>query len=194
MFLKSSIRLEGSDHELIQKYRNSQDTVYAGELFQRYSHLVFGLCMKYLKDTEKSKDAVMGIFEKLMSDMKKYTISNFSSWLYSVAKNYCMMEFRKTTPTNSMNENSMSNADKNMENENIQHLNIENDEELHLDLMQEGLIELNKEQKLCIELFYFQQKCYKEIVELTGYNLNAVKSHIQNGKRNLKNFILNKKV
>jgi RNA polymerase sigma-70 factor (ECF subfamily) len=35
-------------------------------------------------------------------------------------------------------------------------------------------------------LFYLEQKCYKDIADLTGYDLNKVKSAIQNGKRNLK--------
>jgi RNA polymerase sigma-70 factor (ECF subfamily) len=37
-----------------------------------------------------------------------------------------------------------------------------------------------------VELFYLQNKCYKEIAEDTGMDWNKVRSHIQNGRRNLK--------
>jgi RNA polymerase sigma-70 factor (ECF subfamily) len=45
---------------------------------------------------------------------------------------------------------------------------------------------LGDEQKQCVKLFYLQEKCYKEITESTGFDMNKVKSYIQNGKRNLK--------
>ena len=65
-----------------------------GELYQRYMELVFGVCLKYLKDEEKAKDAVMSIFEELISKLKKHDVENFKSWLYTLSKNFCLMQLR----------------------------------------------------------------------------------------------------
>jgi RNA polymerase sigma-70 factor (ECF subfamily) len=46
--------------------------------------------------------------------------------------------------------------------------------------------ELNPEQSTCIQLFFLQKKSYQEIADQTQFNLLQVKSHIQNGKRNLR--------
>jgi RNA polymerase sigma-70 factor (ECF subfamily) len=55
-----------------------------------------------------------------------------------------------------------------------------------LDQMSDALLKLNKEQQLCVTLFYLEKKSYQQIASQTGYSMMQVKSHIQNGKRNLK--------
>ena len=83
-----------SDHELVQKFRETRDNAIVGELFQRYTHLVFGVCMKYLKDEDEAKDGVMQIFEKILTDLHRHNVENFKGWIYMVAKNHCFMYFR----------------------------------------------------------------------------------------------------
>ncbi len=172
-----------TDNELIAKYKETSNNSYVGELFKRYSHLVFGVCMKYLKDTDNSKDAVMQIFEKLLTDLNKHKIDNFKSWLYSVSKNHCLMSIRNQQVQVSFqdtikNNNSVMEMDYN--------LHLINEKEIELNNLEKAIEELNSNQKICIELFYLKEKCYQEVSEITGYSMNEVKSHIQNGKRNLK--------
>jgi RNA polymerase sigma-70 factor (ECF subfamily) len=57
--------------------------------------------------------------------------------------------------------------------------------------LQKGIALLKTEQRRCIELLYLQNKSYQEVAEITGYTLKNVKSYIQNGKRNLKNYLEN---
>ena len=52
--------------------------------------------------------------------------------------------------------------------------------------MASALLELNPEQQLCVTLFYLEKKSYQEIADSSGFTMMQVKSHIQNGKRNLK--------
>ena len=78
-------------------YRNSGNAAYIGELFQRYTHLVFGVCMKYFKNVDESKDGVMDVFEKILTELKRHEVENFKPWLYFVAKNHCLMKLRKET-------------------------------------------------------------------------------------------------
>ncbi|MBT8195550.1 MAG: sigma-70 family RNA polymerase sigma factor [Bacteroidia bacterium] len=174
------------DIQLLDRFKNQNDKNALGILYKRYTHLVFGLCFKYFKNEEESKDAVMQIFEKLMMDLHRHEIEYFKSWLYSVTKNHCLMELRKRK----------SEGVKEKEYEIFVHTNMETEEELHLNnegklsLLEEGIKELNKEQHTCVDLFYLQQKSYKQVCEQTGYSLKQVKSYIQNGKRNLKQYII----
>lgn len=62
---------------------------------------------------------------------------------------------------------------------------LKNKEEQILKL-ESAILLLGEEQRRCIELFYLKELSYREIVETTGLTLNEVKSHLQNGKRNLK--------
>ncbi|MFN8321208.1 MAG: sigma-70 family RNA polymerase sigma factor [Chitinophagales bacterium] len=178
-----------TDEELVHRYRNSHETSYIGELYQRYTHLVFGVCVKYLKQQTAAEDATMQIFEKLISDLKKHHIVSFKPWLHTVVKNHCMMEFRKNS-TELKNSSQFKNDLKSVvETAETDHLKEAEEKEFILEHLKEGIDELKSEQRECIELFYLKDCSYNEISKITGYNTNEVKSYIQNGKRNLKNYI-----
>lgn len=183
MFLKINNSHPETDLELITKYRNSRDTVYVGELFQRYTHFVFGICMKYLQEEEQSKDAVMSIFEKIMEDLKFHNIQNFRPWLFSVTRNYCLQTIRKEKIEEAKQQDYEKYKASVMEFLEEKHL-LSNQKEK---LLEKAVQSLKEEQQTCIKLFYWDKKSYQAIVEETKLDLNKVKSHIQNGKRNLKN-------
>lgn len=171
-----------TDAELIRHYRLSAEKELIGILFKRYSHQVMGICLKYLKNREDSRDAVMQIFEKLFDDLQKHEIDHFKSWLLTVAKNHCLMQLRKSKHEIPVEDISIYRQEEAfMENGDDVHLNHVDNEKLR-----KFINHLNHEQKTCIELFYLAGKSYQEIAEMTGYELKKVKSYIQNGKRNLK--------
>ncbi|MBN1599172.1 MAG: sigma-70 family RNA polymerase sigma factor [Bacteroidales bacterium] len=175
---------ELSDQELLEKYRKTSDINFLSMLFNRHMHRVYGVCLKYLENREDSKDAVMQIFEILIKDTLKTKIENFKSWVGVVSKNYCLMQIR----TNISKRNRLKKYhDENfMEYEQEFHpIEESNNEEVNVAL--KDCIEALKElQKSCIELFYFEQMCYKDIAAKLDVDEKKVKSHIQNGKRNLK--------
>ncbi len=158
-----------------------------GPLFKKYMHLVYGVCLKYLKNSEDAKDAVMQIFEKLIATLKDQEIEKFDSWLYVTSRNHCLMQLRSTKRKVDFKEGVF------MENQYFLHHNNEENLEQDLELLKKGIQTLNKEQKSCITLFYLEKKSYQEISDSTGYNLQKVKSYLQNGKRNLKIFMENKR-
>lgn len=185
MFFKPSKSDIPTDAELVKTYRDKGDIVILGKLYHRYTALVFGVCMKYLRNEEESKDAVMQIFEKLVESLKKHEVANFKSWLHVMTKNHCLMQLRskKKMQYEELGEN---NSETNMELGYQLHPNGEDKLEDDLQAMEKAIEELPEEQKKCIKLFYLEQKCYQEIVELTDYELKKVKSYIQNGKRKIK--------
>jgi RNA polymerase sigma-70 factor (ECF subfamily) len=174
------------DQELILRYRKSLDTEIIAILFQRYTHLVFGVSLKYLEDSDAAKDAVMEVFESLMNDLIKHDIYNFKSWLHSVTRNHCLMQLRKKKPSRLDMEAIENRSDDGlMENSTVMHQEIELDN-ISEEQLQSALGTLKDEQRQCIDLVYLQGKSYHEVCEITGLPYKAVKSHVQNGKRNLK--------
>lgn len=180
------------DAELLKRYKATADNNIIGELYCRYTHLVFGVCMKYLKNKEETKDAVMQIFEKLMKDLLQYEVKEFRFWLHTVTRNHCLMILRKRQPALVNEKEIKFDTESVMETTIDFHLNIE-EKENQLSRMQEAIDKLGYEQKTCIELFYLQNKSYQQVAEQTGFSMNDVKSYIQNGKRNLK-IMMTKKI
>ncbi|EOR94419.1 RNA polymerase ECF-type sigma factor [Arcticibacter svalbardensis MN12-7] len=168
--------------DMLSAYRRTGDLEILGKLYNDYMTLVYGLCLKYLKDEELSKDAVMQIFEELIEKLKKFEVSNFKSWLYTLARNHCLMILRSNSK-----HVFVSLDNENMERPEVVHLSIDTSNESQLLSMEKCMETLPEEQRMTIDLFYLQQKCYKEVADSTGFDMNKVKSYIQNGKRNLKN-------
>ncbi len=179
-----------SDLQLISLYKKDGDKQIVGELYKRYTRFVFSVCMKYLKDEESSKDAVMHIFEKLFVDLRKHEVSNFKSWLHSVTKNQCLHILRDLKYQNQKMKDFSNSEEEVMENQLFLYQDSVNVLEDRVVELERELGNLSKEQRVCVELFYLKDKSYQEIADETGYSLNQVKSYIQNGKRNLTNIMV----
>ncbi|HMF70481.1 MAG TPA: sigma-70 family RNA polymerase sigma factor [Flavitalea sp.] len=178
-----------TDQELLDNFYRDHNNNWLGILFQRYTLLLLGIGMKYLKNEEEAKDSVQQIFLKAITELHKYKVEYFKSWLYMVAKNHCLMKLRDRqhmVTTEIKEQMAVAPAEDNS-------LSLHLEKNRQLELMNESLDELSKEQQLCVTLFYLEKKSYQQITEQTGFNLMQVKSYIQNGKRNLK-LILEKKL
>lgn len=174
------------DKEIIREYRQKQNPDILEPLFESYMHLVFGICMKYLKNTEDAEDATMEILEKLMDDLIKHEVDNFPAWLHSLSRNYCLMKLRsKKHIFIGENEDAGRKILNNLV-ESDPDLHLYNEREAELSQLEDALAQLNKEQGQCLSLFYLSGKSYQEVAKETGFSIKQVKSHIQNGKRKLK--------
>jgi RNA polymerase sigma factor (sigma-70 family) len=170
-----------TDEDLLKAFKENADQEMLAQLYVRYTDLAYGVCVKYLRDAEAAKDAVMNIYQELLVKLQTNEVKNFKSWLYVVAKNHCLMQLRKEkklvtvefTPTV-------------MQSENFEHLDSVLEKEHELKKLEFCIEHLPDEQKQSIQLFYLENKCYNEIAEQTGYDWNKVRSLIQNGRRNLK--------
>ena len=181
-FIKSTAgNQQQEDAQLIAEYKNTGELDGLGTLYNKYMHLVYGVCFNYFKDEEQSKDAVMQIFEELVTKLKIYEVQNFKSWLHVLTRNHCLMALRK-----SAKQNNVSLDETFVENREFVHLDMDNTKETQLTAMEKCMETLSEEQRKSVDLFYLQEKCYKEVSDITGYEVLKVKSYIQNGKRNLK--------
>ena len=171
-----------TDQQLLDNFYTDHNPEWLGILLPRYTMLLLGVCMKYLKNEEEAKDCVQQIFLKVITELKKYRVDYFKSWLYMVAKNHCLMRIRDRQgkiPVE-LTERYMSTPQEEPDMSGL----LRNDHVI--DLMSQSLNELSAEQKQCVNLFYLQKKSYQEISEQTGFTMMQVKSYIQNGKRNLR--------
>jgi RNA polymerase sigma-70 factor (ECF subfamily) len=168
-----------SDEELILLFKEKQDSAFIGILYERYSHLVMGVALKYLKNVEESQDITSKIFEELPSKLAKHSVDFFKSWLYRVTMNEAFQVLRKKGVEISTDQFPMLETETTNQEEILS-------KEKQLEALEKAIEELKPEQKKCIQLFYLQEKSYAEIAQELNLELMKVKSYIQNGKRNIK--------
>jgi RNA polymerase sigma factor (sigma-70 family) len=178
-FNKPIIPNSAADDNLLNNYRETGDLTFLATLYENLVPLVYGVCLKYLKDEEQAKDAVMGIFEELVAKVKQHDIKQFRGWLYVLSRNYCLMQMRPAKKIETVS------LDDFMEFIPVLHPD-DNNREAAMVALERCMDKLPAAQKQSVDLFYLKEQCYKDIAVTTGFSLNEVKSYIQNGKRNLK--------
>jgi RNA polymerase sigma factor (sigma-70 family) len=185
--VKARLNDHMTDSELLELYYADKDPEWIGRLLERYTLLLLGVCMKYVKDENEARDCVQQIFLKVLTEVSKYHIEYFKSWLYMVAKNHCLMRLRDNGKKGT----------KEIKEQMLVHTEPEKEEliknEQTYDLLEDAIAELSEEQRQCVILFYLKKNSYQQITIKTGLSLLQVKSYIQNGKRNLK-IILERKL
>ena len=169
------------DQELLERFYADHDNQWLGILLERYTLLLLGVCMKYLKNEELARDSVQQIFLKAITELQKYRVEYFKSWIYMVAKNHCLMQLRDKPGKHTVEVKESIPAETDETDKESLLMN-----EKTYEYMGEALKELNSDQQLCVTLFYMEKKSYQQIAEQTGYSMMQVKSHIQNGKRNMR--------
>jgi len=176
--------------EFVAAYRATGDLTILGELYEQHMELVYAVCFNYLRDEDEAKDAVMNLFEQLVTDLRRHEVQQFGHWLHSVARNYCLMQLRKNQahPKAAL----VNDTGAELDDEPALMLTGYDDESQEADLeenltfMEACLQTLPAEQQTCLTLFYLERKTYTEVADQTGYDLKQVKSYLQNGRRNLK--------
>ncbi len=179
-FLKNSKSKAATDQELVLLYKKEGDIRVLSELYQRYMDLLYAVCLKYLKNPEEAKDAVMSVFEELISKLAKHEVNQFSGWVYTVTKNHCLMKLRAGKRIRLVNDTDIMQLAENP------HLNGVFENEEQLSQLTKCIDGLSPEQKMTVQLFYLQQKSYREIASITETEWSKVRSQVQNARRNLK--------
>ena len=174
-----------TDEELLALFYADKNNYWLGILLERYTLLMLGVCLKYLKNVEDAKDAVQQVCTQIIADLKRHEVQHFKAWLLVVTRNHCLMQYRKKDAKNNLEFT---------DNLIVEDAQINKEErwlkEVTLDTIKESMNVLIDAQRICIDLFYLQEKSYKEIMASTGFDFKQVKTHIQNGKRNLKLIVL----
>ena len=180
-FFRPSTSEHLSDEHLLAAYVRDGDARSLGKLYERYMPMVFGVCLKILKDKGKAEDAVMSIYEELTLKAKAHEIASFRGWLYVLARNHCLMEWRK---------NQRRPTDHHAPEDMVRYDAVESAHEYEVpqqaDPLKACLEELNEQQRNCVQWFYYEDHSYKDIADMIREDVGKVRSYIQNGRRNLK--------
>ncbi len=178
-----------TDEDLLNRYYEQGDSQWLGHLLQRYTIMLLGVSMKYLKNEEAARDSVQQVFLKVIPELSKYRVTYFKSWIYQIAKNHCLMQLRDqkkwgvSLPAEEMTVEGDASID-------LQHWAAQ---EQTYESLEAAIRSLNEEQRVCVTLFYLKKMSYRQVAAETGYPIPMVKSHIQNGKRNLRIALVHKK-
>ncbi len=170
-----------ADDALLDAYVREGSVRHLGVLYERYMPMVYGVCLKVLKDPEQARDSVMNIYVELTRKAREHRVESFRGWLYVLSRNHCLMALRKNRrhPTDAVAPEDMHRYDA-----------IEDAFQVEIaepnKPLEKCLEELNAIQKQCVRLFYYENHSYKSIAEQLQQELGTVRSHIQNGRRNLK--------
>ncbi|MFN4122019.1 MAG: RNA polymerase sigma factor [Flavobacteriales bacterium] len=178
------------DEELLARFKKSGNQQYLAILFDKHLSLAFGICLKYLKNKDDASDACMELYEKLIKDLQRFDVENFKAWLARTAVNHCLMKLRSTKSTEEKSREHEIFLSENVESEQEAHL-TKKEEETRIESLHYAMQELKEDLRKCIELFYFHKHSYVEVANMLGMEDKEVKSHIQNGKRNLKQIMIN---
>jgi RNA polymerase sigma factor (sigma-70 family) len=173
-----------TDEALVTLWAKHSDHQALGQLYARYISLIYGICLKYLKDPQASEDAVMQVYEQVQKKLAESDVVNFKAWVCTVARNHCLMELRKAK------NNKVDHLDPTEAWQLDRHatdLGFSDERETLLTQMEKCIELLVDAQKQMVRMFYLEEFSYQQISEQTQTPLGMVRSHIQNGRRNLRN-------
>jgi len=178
MFLRRKTDPSASDEQLVLALRDGHQSA-LGHLWDRYAHLLLGVGMKYLKDTEQARDTVVELFAALPDLLKKHDVERFRPWVHTVMRNRCLLVLRNAkhavaVPEELLQETSADDTDAALLHERT------------LQQLEHAIEGLNDVQRACIRLFHLERQSYQETAQRTGLNVEQVRSHLQNGRRNLR--------
>lgn len=182
MFLRRKTIETLSDEDLVARVKSGQQSSLAA-LWDRYAHLLFGVGMKYLKDAEGAKDVVLEVFTSLPELLGKHEVKSFRPWIHAVTRNRCLMLLRKHDPETRV-DGALLTTPEDATDDAVLH-------EATLQRLEAAIGELKDAQQSCIRLFYLERNSYQQTAERTGFSVEHVRSHIQNGRRNLRLLLLN---
>lgn len=173
------------DTELVELYKKNPDTSLIEELYNRYSKRVYWWALKFLGNRLEAEEMVHDIFAAMMSGMldlyQAREGAKFSSWLYRCVGNQCMKIVRKR---NEVIFNQVEVVD--VPEALIIDLEVEVIAKEWNEQLTSALNRLNQMQRVCCMRFYWDGMRYDEIAEELGITHDQVRSHLQNGLRNLR--------
>ena len=172
-----------TDAELLATFRSSgaADDLYP--LYERHAELIYALALRYLGTPERAEDAGMEVWTVLLEKLPRHEVTNFRSWLQTTVRNHCLMQLRreKRSPLR-------QNGPDIMQSDHLLHLSGEEPDATPDTRALYGCLKtLKEEQRRCVRLFYLGEgETYQSVAEKLHLSVGRVRSHLQNGRRNLK--------
>ena len=148
-------------------------------LINRHERAVYGMGLSFLRNTEDASDFTQEVFLKVYQNISSFEgRSRFSTWLYKIAYNTAVNNVTRRKEYFSLAEDEIV-----IENDGPERNLLKN---LARDAVLEAIKELPERFRVCVDLFFFYERTYNEIEEITGYPVNTIKSHVFRAKKILR--------
>jgi RNA polymerase sigma-70 factor, ECF subfamily len=169
---------ELSDEELIREFlREGQQGAFR-RLFERHRRRVYAGCRVFLQDATAAEDATQETFLRAFQNLGRFVAGNFPAWLMRIAKNVCIDQWRRQKHDVDVGEEEFAKVPEGESLEDAMAFRLVTRK------IEQEMTQLPDEQRRCLEL-KIAGYSYEETAAATGFSVQAVKSHLQNGRRML---------
>ncbi|MBK9147331.1 MAG: sigma-70 family RNA polymerase sigma factor [Flavobacteriales bacterium] len=182
MLLRRRAATQGTDEELVLAFTGGHQPALAA-LWDRYAHLLYGVGMKYLKDPDRAKDQVVELFASLPQLLAKHQVERFRPWVHTVMRNRCLISLRGEGRHARLDDAHLEDLISDTAEDALLR-------EAPLLQLEAAIAQLNDAQRDCINHFHLERLSYHETSARTGFTIEQVRSHLQNGRRNLRLMLL----
>jgi RNA polymerase sigma factor (sigma-70 family) len=163
------------DEMLMERFKATRENGCFAEIFARHRKEIFHRCLAVVHQPSVAEDLTQETFKTAFVKIGLFCNGNAHAWLCSIARHLAVNHARSAIVSHELSGidscPEVGSVDK-------ANFNLPALEEVRAILKQ-----LPAPQRICLKLFYIQGYSYKEVSQITGYSEGAVKSHIQNGRR-----------
>ena len=188
------------DEKLASLYVNNKDDYAFNELVSRYGDKIFRLAMRITKSPQIAEEVLQNVFVKLVEKLGMFRgESKLSTWIYTISTNEC---FRYIRTRNNRNLKDISVDEYNDKNKGMSSdvLQIKDDDYNPEDkainmervkMLDKAVNELAEDYRTVFQLRDIEGLTNKEVAEVLGLSLSAVKSRILRARTQIKNKLSN---
>jgi len=178
--MKSKIKV--SDKELMLKFQNGDDLAY-NELVNRYKNKLLNFIFRYFGSKDDAEDITQETFIKLYYKKDYYKpISEFSTWIYTIAANLAKTELRKRKRRKTTQLSEMGIEDKDFDIRYEDDTDLEINAEYNENEINKAIQSLEVTFRTAFILRDIQELSYDEISKITEVPLGTIKSRINRAR------------
>lgn len=175
--MKPSTLQSISDEELVNLFRSTGIQHYFEAIYRRYNHKVYRKCLQLTKDEALAEDYTHDIFILLMLKINLFEgRSAFSTWFYSLTRNYCLTTQRHNQSTSNVS---------------LDYIEVHSDDYTEMDefklyLLPKALGILPTEEVNLLRMKYYEGLEVSEISQLLTISTGAIKMRLKRSRAKLK--------
>jgi RNA polymerase sigma-70 factor (ECF subfamily) len=168
-----------TDAELIEKIVINKGALLFGELYDRYSKLVYNKCLGFAKSNKEAEDLTQDVFLMLYVKLGSFNgISKFSTWLYSFTYNFCV-NYVNRNKERKINDNSVK-----FDSQEEVPVDVTDDLllQMQVDKLKKALELIAPEDKSLLLLKYQDGASIKELEDVLEIKSSAIKMRLKRAK------------
>jgi RNA polymerase sigma-70 factor (ECF subfamily) len=169
-----------SDSDLVAELKKSKAKSEAAfsELYARHSQRIYAYCLRVTGDEESAKDIFQEAFFKFYNSAKETeAVGNVIGLIITITRNLCLNYKRDKKITVDINDYQFSTQDQGYEQKEM------------LDILARALDMLSEEDREFFVLRLYHGFSHKEIADITGASVAAVKNRIWRAKEKVKDIL-----